>query len=181
MPVSLSGLSLATPDARHRRPLKFFLYHSSVKKQRPCQEAKCRSRSVLRLSVMGATRGTPKYCISHLFLRKRRNEVLEKTLKRTDSLIITVTGKAFFDVGHSFKDQRLNWRSHVPGHAAFEIHPMLKLTSNISPSAHSGSRLLLTSRFPMSLMPESRLQGRIVGRPQEHCLNVQRSSRCPSR
>jgi hypothetical protein len=82
-------------------------------------------------------------------------------LKRTDSLIITVTGKAFSDVGHSFKDQRLNWRSHVPGHAAFEIHPMMKLRSNISLSAHLESRLLPTSRFPMSLMPESRLQGRL--------------------
>jgi hypothetical protein len=66
-----------------------------------------------RLSVMGTTRGTRRYCISHLFLRKRRNEVLEKMLKRTDSLIITVTVKAFFDVGHSFKDQRLNWRSRT--------------------------------------------------------------------
>jgi hypothetical protein len=28
------SLDLATPDARHRRPLKFFLYHPSVKKQR---------------------------------------------------------------------------------------------------------------------------------------------------
>jgi hypothetical protein len=29
----VSGLDLATPDARHRRPLKFFLYCRSVKNQ----------------------------------------------------------------------------------------------------------------------------------------------------
>jgi hypothetical protein len=32
-------------------------------------------------------------------------------------LFITVTGKAFFDVGHSRKDQA-NRRSHLPGYAA---------------------------------------------------------------
>jgi len=58
-------------------------------------------------------------------------------LKIREPRVITVTGKAFSDVGHSFKDQRLNWRSHVPGDAAFEIHPMMKLTSNNSLSAHS--------------------------------------------
>jgi hypothetical protein len=82
-------------------------------------------------------------------------------LKIREPHVITVTGKAFSDVGHSFKDQRLNWRSHVAGHAAFEIHSMMKLTSNISLSAYSESPLLPTSRFPISLMPESRLQGRL--------------------
>jgi hypothetical protein len=41
--------------------------------------------------------------------------------------VITVTGKAYFDVGHSPKDQRLNRRSHLPGYAAWEIHPVMKL------------------------------------------------------
>jgi hypothetical protein len=41
--------------------------------------------------------------------------------------VITVTGKAFFDVGHSLKDQRSNRRSHLPGYAAWEIHPVMKL------------------------------------------------------
>jgi len=36
-------------------------------------------------------------------------------------------GKAFFDIGHSLKDQRSNRRSHLPGYAAWEIHPVMKL------------------------------------------------------
>jgi len=41
--------------------------------------------------------------------------------------IITVIGKAFFDVGHSLKDQKSNRRSHLPDYAAWEIHPVMKL------------------------------------------------------
>jgi hypothetical protein len=41
--------------------------------------------------------------------------------------VVTVTGKAFFDVGHSLKDQRSNRRSHLVGYAAWEIHPVMKL------------------------------------------------------
>jgi hypothetical protein len=40
--------------------------------------------------------------------------------------IITVTGKAYWDVGHAPKDQS-NRRSHLPGYAAWEIHPVMKL------------------------------------------------------
>jgi hypothetical protein len=50
-----------------------------------------------------------------------------KKLNITDPPIITVTGKAFFDVGHSLKDLRLNRRSHLPSYAAWEIHPVMKL------------------------------------------------------
>jgi hypothetical protein len=39
--------------------------------------------------------------------------------------IVTVIGKAFFDIGHAPKDQS-NRRSHLPGYAAWEIHPMMK-------------------------------------------------------
>jgi hypothetical protein len=42
--------------------------------------------------------------------------------------VITVIGKAFFDVGHSLKDQKSNRRSHLPDFAAWEIHPVMKLT-----------------------------------------------------
>jgi hypothetical protein len=42
--------------------------------------------------------------------------------------VITVTGKAFFDVGHSLKNQKSNRRSHLSGYAAWEIHPAIKLT-----------------------------------------------------
>jgi hypothetical protein len=34
--------------------------------------------------------------------------------------------KAFWDVGHAPKDQS-NRRSHQPGYAAWEIHPVIKL------------------------------------------------------
>jgi hypothetical protein len=50
-----------------------------------------------------------------------------KRLKVIKPPIITVVGKAYFDVGHAPKDQS-NKRSHLPGYAAFEIHPVMKLT-----------------------------------------------------
>jgi hypothetical protein len=50
-----------------------------------------------------------------------------KKLMLNQTPVITVTGKAFFDVGHSLKDQRSNRRSHLPGYAAWEIHPVMKL------------------------------------------------------
>jgi hypothetical protein len=38
------------------------------------------------------------------------------------------SGKAYsFDVGHSLKDQKSNRRSHLPGYAAWEIHPVMRL------------------------------------------------------
>jgi hypothetical protein len=50
-----------------------------------------------------------------------------KKLTLNQTPVVTVTGKAFFDVGHSLKDQRSNRRSHLPGYAAWEIHPVMKL------------------------------------------------------
>jgi hypothetical protein len=40
-----------------------------------------------------------------------------------------VTGKAYFDVGHSLKDQKLNRRRHLPDYAAWEIHPVMAFQS----------------------------------------------------
>ena len=40
--------------------------------------------------------------------------------------IITVVGKAFWDIGHAPKDQS-NRRKYMPGYAAWEIHPVMKL------------------------------------------------------
>jgi hypothetical protein len=42
-----------------------------------------------------------------------------KKLTLNQTPVITVTGKAFFDVGHSLKDQKSNRRSHLPGYAAW--------------------------------------------------------------
>jgi hypothetical protein len=40
--------------------------------------------------------------------------------------IITVIGKAFFDVGHAPADHS-NRRTDLEGYAAWEIHPVMKL------------------------------------------------------
>jgi hypothetical protein len=50
-----------------------------------------------------------------------------KKLTVNQTPVISVTGKAFFDVGHSLKDQKLNRRSHLPDYAAWEIHRVMKL------------------------------------------------------
>src|SRR6266566_9234594 len=42
-----------------------------------------------------------------------------KNLTLNQAPVITVTGKAFFDVGHSVKDQKSNRRRHLPGYAAY--------------------------------------------------------------
>jgi hypothetical protein len=42
--------------------------------------------------------------------------------------VVTVTGKAFFDVGHSLKDQKSNRRNHLPDYAGWDIRPVMKLT-----------------------------------------------------
>jgi len=43
-----------------------------------------------------------------------------KRLKVNQSPVITVTGKAFFDIGHAPKNQS-NRRNDLPGYAAWEI------------------------------------------------------------
>jgi hypothetical protein len=50
-----------------------------------------------------------------------------KKLNVTDPPIITVVGKAYFDVSHAPKDQS-NRRKYLPGYAAWEIHPVMTLT-----------------------------------------------------
>jgi hypothetical protein len=51
-----------------------------------------------------------------------------RTLNVIEAPIITVIGKAFFDVGHSLKDQSKNRRKNLPGCVAWEIHPAMKVT-----------------------------------------------------
>jgi hypothetical protein len=50
-----------------------------------------------------------------------------KKLKVGNPPIITVIGKAYFDVGHAPKDQS-NRSRYQPGDAAWEIHPVMTLT-----------------------------------------------------
>jgi hypothetical protein len=49
-----------------------------------------------------------------------------RKLKISQSLIITVIGKAFFDIGRASADQS-NRRHDLQGYAAWEIHPVMKL------------------------------------------------------
>jgi hypothetical protein len=50
-----------------------------------------------------------------------------KRLKVIKPPIITVIGKAFWDIGHAPKDQS-NRRKYMPDYAVWEIHPVMKLT-----------------------------------------------------
>ena len=52
---------------------------------------------------------------------------IAQTLKLTDAPIITVIGKAFFDISDVPKDGS-NRRTDLPGYAAWEIHPVMNLT-----------------------------------------------------
>jgi hypothetical protein len=49
-----------------------------------------------------------------------------KRLKIANPPVVTIVGKAFWNNGHALKDQS-NRRSHQPGYAAWEIHPVMKL------------------------------------------------------
>ena len=49
-----------------------------------------------------------------------------KKLKVINPPLITIIGRAYWDVGHAPKDQS-NRRSHLPSYAAWEIHPVMKL------------------------------------------------------
>jgi hypothetical protein len=49
-----------------------------------------------------------------------------KRLKIANPPVITVVGKAFWNIGHAPKDQS-NRKSHQPGYAAWEIHPVMKI------------------------------------------------------
>jgi hypothetical protein len=54
-------------------------------------------------------------------------QVRRRKLTLNQTPVITVTGKAFFDVGHSLKDQKANRRTDLQGYAAWEIHPVMTL------------------------------------------------------
>jgi hypothetical protein len=49
-----------------------------------------------------------------------------RKLNLIDLPIITVIGKAFWDIGHAPKD-RSNRRKYMPGYSVWEIHPVIKL------------------------------------------------------
>jgi hypothetical protein len=49
-----------------------------------------------------------------------------RKLKIAEPRIVTVTGKAFFDINHAPADQS-NRRTDLQGYAAWEIHPVMKL------------------------------------------------------
>jgi hypothetical protein len=49
-----------------------------------------------------------------------------KRLKIANPPVVTIVGKAFCDIRDAAKDQS-NRRSHQPGCAAWEIHPVMKI------------------------------------------------------
>jgi hypothetical protein len=49
-----------------------------------------------------------------------------RKLKLSQPLIVTVIGKAFFDIGHAPADHG-NRRTDLAGYAAWEIHPVMNL------------------------------------------------------
>jgi len=51
----------------------------------------------------------------------------KKTHSERSPQIVTVIGKAFWDLGHAPKDQS-NRRKRLPNYAVWEIHPVMKLT-----------------------------------------------------
>src|SRR6266478_882744 len=58
-----------------------------------------------------------------------------RKLKLIETPIISVVGKAYFDVGHAPKDQS-NKRSHLPEYAAWELHPVMKLNVQLCTAKH---------------------------------------------
>jgi hypothetical protein len=50
-----------------------------------------------------------------------------KTLKVNQAPVITITGKAFFDINHASKNQS-NRRTDLAGYAAWKIHPVMQVT-----------------------------------------------------
>jgi len=66
-------------------------------------------------------------------------------LKITEPRIITVTGKAFFDINHAPADQS-NRRTDLPGYAAWEIHPVMKIRFPESGETNESRRQKNTSR-----------------------------------
>jgi len=120
----VSGLNLATPDARHRRPLKSFI-PSKCKKATPVLVPKAEMSvkkcptSVRRVGTPGIPRGI---CISHLFLRKRRNEVLEKMLERHWSADPHGCPQSPFSMS-VISEKPIE----KPEKAGWKIHPVLKI------------------------------------------------------
>jgi hypothetical protein len=58
--------------------------------------------------------------------KAERRLSLSSTLKLDQAPVVTVIGKAFWDIGHAPKDQS-NRRKNLPGDAAWEIHPVMRL------------------------------------------------------
>ena len=52
--------------------------------------------------------------------------ISSKTLKMNGLHVVTIIGKAFFDVDHAPKDHS-NRRNNQPGYAAWEVHPVMQI------------------------------------------------------
>jgi hypothetical protein len=52
---------------------------------------------------------------------------LKGKFKLTENPVVTVLGKAFYDIDHSGKDTQTNLRNYDPSLAVWEIHPVMKI------------------------------------------------------
>jgi len=53
-----------------------------------------------------------------------------RKLNLSDAPTVMMRGKAFFDMGHALKGP-FNPRKHMPGYAAWEINPVMKLNPSV--------------------------------------------------
>jgi hypothetical protein len=97
-------LHLALSDATGNKP-------GTVVVEVPAKQQWCE----IRKTVFGWTRTR-----FPLHIQSARNLTLNETR------VVTVIGKAFWDIGHAPKDGS-NLRKYMPGYAVWEIHPVMKL------------------------------------------------------
>ncbi len=86
----VGNLNLVTPDARHRRPLKFLLYHQSVKTQRTAPSSILPHLDSCCIAVLAGGA-----FICHFVLRKWQNEVPLAKCRAEHCLVLLVRDCVF--------------------------------------------------------------------------------------
>ena len=81
----------------------------------------------LHIELQDATGSKPGIVVVEIPAKPQWCEIRNTVFSWARTPVITVTGKVFFDVGHSLKDQKSNRRSRLPDYAAWEIHPVMEL------------------------------------------------------
>jgi hypothetical protein len=68
--------------------------------------------------------------------------------------VVTVVGKAFYDIDHSGKNTRNNRRDYDPSLAVWEIHPVMKLAAGNSAAAATSIGAAPAPQVPAPTTPE---------------------------